>query len=33
VISVEEARRLLDPYITPLPSFDDMVLSRQPVRQ
>jgi hypothetical protein len=32
VISVQEARQLLDPYIKPLPSFDEFVLEREPVR-
>lgn len=30
IITVEEARRLLDPYIEPLPSFDEIVLGREP---
>jgi hypothetical protein len=33
VITVDEARQLLDPYIVPLPSFDAVVSGRQPVRQ
>jgi hypothetical protein len=32
VISTEEAGRLLAPYIKPLPSFDEMVTGRRPVR-
>jgi hypothetical protein len=31
VITVTEARQLLDPYIKPLPSFDEIVLGREPV--
>jgi hypothetical protein len=33
VITVDEARQLLDPYIKPLPSFDEIVLGREPVRR
>jgi hypothetical protein len=33
VITTEEAGRLLAPYIKPLPSFDEMVADRAPVRQ
>jgi hypothetical protein len=33
VITTEEAGRLLEPYIEPLPSFDEMVTGRQPVQR
>jgi hypothetical protein len=32
VITVAEARQLLDPYIQALPSFDEMVLGGEPAR-
>jgi hypothetical protein len=33
VVTVEEAGRLLDPYIVPVPSFDEMVRHRRPVHR
>jgi hypothetical protein len=32
VITTQEAGRLLAPYIEPLPSFDEVVTGRRPVR-